>query len=201
MLLTNHVLSGALIGALVRRPVPAFALGVVSHFALDTVPHWGPFRERRALLRVAVPDGLTALAALTAFAAAAPPHRRLTLTAAMLGAALPDADKPAHLLFGRSPFPRAVGRFHSRIQDESLDRFPVEAVTATLLAAAAVTALASGGRYRRSRALYMRFSDTGPGVPRVWANRLTRSSSIIQRTARTSGSSRRAAGRSRTVSR
>ena len=44
MLLTNHVLSGALIGALVRRPAPAFALGVASHFALDTVPHWGPFR-------------------------------------------------------------------------------------------------------------------------------------------------------------
>lgn len=146
MLLTNHVLSGALIGALVRRPVPAFALGVASHFALDTVPHWGPFRERRALLRVAVPDGLAALAALTAFAAAAPPHRRLTLTAAMLGAVLPDADKPAHLLFGRSPFPRAVGRFHSRIQDEALDRFPVEAVTATVLALAAVLALISRDR-------------------------------------------------------
>jgi hypothetical protein len=140
MLLTNHVLSGALIGALVRRPVPAFALGVASHFALDTVPHWGPFRERRALLRVAVPDGLTALAALTAFATAAPPHRRLALTAAMLGAALPDADKPAHLLFGRSPFPRAVGRFHSRIQDESPDRFPVEAVTAAILTMTAVLA-------------------------------------------------------------
>ena len=47
MLLTNHVLSGALIGAVVRRPVPAFVLGIASHFALDTVPHWGPFRGRR----------------------------------------------------------------------------------------------------------------------------------------------------------
>ncbi len=41
MLLTNHVLSGALIGALARRPLPAFALGVASHFVLDAVPHWG----------------------------------------------------------------------------------------------------------------------------------------------------------------
>jgi hypothetical protein len=147
MLLTNHVLSGALIGSVVRRPVPAFALGVASHFALDMVPHWGPFRERRALLRVAVPDGLTALAVLTAFAAAAPPRRRLALTAAMLGAALPDADKPAHLLFGRSPFPRAVGRFHSRIQDESLHRFPVEVATATILALAAVIARGSDPPY------------------------------------------------------
>ena len=140
MLLTNHVLSGALIGALVRRPVPAFALGVASHFALDTVPHWGPFRERRALLRVAVPDGLTALAVLTAFAAAAPPGRRPALTAGMLGAALPDLDKPFSIVSGRSPFPRAVGRFHSRIQDESMDRFPVEAATAAILALAGVLA-------------------------------------------------------------
>ena len=35
MLLTNHVLSGALIGALARRPLTAFAAGVASHFALE----------------------------------------------------------------------------------------------------------------------------------------------------------------------
>jgi hypothetical protein len=144
MLLTNHVLSGALIGAVVRRPVPAFVLGVASHFALDAVPHWGPFRERRELLRVAVPDGLTALAAMIALAAAAPPRKRLALTAAMLGAALPDADKPVHLVFGRSPFPAAVGRFHSRIQDEAPHRFPLEAAVAAAFAATAVAWLARG---------------------------------------------------------
>jgi hypothetical protein len=31
MLLTNHVLSGALIGALVRRPAPAFAVAGSSY--------------------------------------------------------------------------------------------------------------------------------------------------------------------------
>jgi hypothetical protein len=144
MLLTNHVLSGALIGAVARRPVPAFVLGVASHFALDAVPHWGPFRGRRELLRVAVPDGLTALAALAALAAAAPPHRRLAMTAAMLGAALPDADKPVNLVFGRSPFPAAVGRFHGRIQDEAPHRFPHEAAVAATFAAAAIALLASG---------------------------------------------------------
>ena len=143
MLLTNHVLSGALIGAVVRRPVPAFVLGVASHFALDAVPHWGPFPGRRALLRVAVPDGLTALAAMAALAAATPPPRRLAVTAAMFGAALPDADKPAQLLFGRSPWPAAVGEFHGRIQDESPDRFPFEAAVAGVLATAAVALLAN----------------------------------------------------------
>src|ERR1700728_4818444 len=57
MLVTNHVLSGAVIGAAVRRPAPAFALGVASHFVLDAVPHWGKFGGGRRLLRVAVPDG------------------------------------------------------------------------------------------------------------------------------------------------
>ncbi|HEY2520608.1 MAG TPA: hypothetical protein VGJ19_10880 [Streptosporangiaceae bacterium] len=144
MLLTNHVLSGALIGAVVRRPVPAFVLGVASHFALDTVPHWGPFRGRRELLRVAVPDGLTALAAMTALAAASPPPRRRAVTAAMLGAALPDADKPVQLLFGRSPWPAAVGEFHGRIQDEDPGRFPFEAATAVFFALAAVAVIPRG---------------------------------------------------------
>ncbi|HEX4257806.1 MAG TPA: hypothetical protein VH089_22115 [Streptosporangiaceae bacterium] len=142
MLLTNHVLSGAVIGAVVRRPVPAFVLGVASHFALDAVPHWGPFRDRRELLRVAVPDGLTALAAMTALAAAARPDRRLPLTAAMFGAALPDADKPVQLLFGRSPWPAAVGKFHGRIQDEAPHRFPHEAALAAAFAASAAALVA-----------------------------------------------------------
>jgi hypothetical protein len=146
MLLTNHVLSGALIGAVVRRPVPAFVLGVASHFALDAVPHWGPFRGRHDLLRVAVPDGLTAMAVMATVAVAAPPQRRLAVTAAMFGAALPDADKPTQLWFGFSPFPALVGRFHSRIQDEAPHRFPLEAATAALFATAAALLAARGQR-------------------------------------------------------
>jgi hypothetical protein len=47
VLLTNHVVSGALIGAVARRPLPAFAVGVASHFALDALPHWGEWGSRR----------------------------------------------------------------------------------------------------------------------------------------------------------
>ena len=60
MLLTNHVLSGALIGALARRPAAAFAAGVASHFVLDALPHWGNWGSIRRFLRAAVPDGLVA---------------------------------------------------------------------------------------------------------------------------------------------
>ncbi len=141
MLLTNHVLSGALIGVLARRPVPAFAAGVASHFVLDAVPHWGKWHSRRQFVRVAVADGLTSLAVMGALTAVVPAGRRAAVLAGMAGAALPDVDKPTRFWFGRSPFPAAVDRFHTRIQDESFRRAPVEVVAAGLLAAATLVAI------------------------------------------------------------
>lgn len=149
MLLTNHVLSGAVIGAVVRRPVPAFVLGVASHFALDAVPHWGNWRDQRQFLQVAVPDGLTALATMAALAAASPPGRRTAVAAGMLGAALPDVDKPTQLWFGFSPWPAAVGHFHSHIQDEALDRYGREAFAGALFTMSALLLLRSRGARRR----------------------------------------------------
>jgi hypothetical protein len=140
VLVTNHVLSGALIGAAVRRPVPAFVLGVASHFVLDAVPHWGKWRNRRHFLKVAVTDGLAGLAAIGACAAVARPGRRLTIMAGMAGAALPDLDKPGELLLGRSPWPAAVNRFHGDIQDEAADRFGREMAVMAVLAAASLLA-------------------------------------------------------------
>ena len=141
MLLTNHVLSGALIGALVRRPLPAFALGVASHFGLDVVPHWGKWGSQRQFLRVAVPDGLISLAAMGAIAAASPSDRRLAVLAGMTGAALPDIDKPSNLWFGWSPFPAAVDRFHCRIQHEEPRRAHIELLAAAAFGSAALVAL------------------------------------------------------------
>jgi hypothetical protein len=144
VLLTNHVLSGALIGALARRPGPAFAVAVASHFALDAVPHWGDWGSKRRFLRVAVPDGLVGLATMGALAALSPADRRPAVVAGMAGAALPDIDKPTVMCFGRSPFPRAVDRFHSRIQREAAGRAHLEVLAAGGLALAALAALRGG---------------------------------------------------------
>lgn len=141
MLVTNHVLSGAVIGAAARRPIPAFAAGVASHFFLDSVPHWGKFSGRRKFLRVAVPDGLAGLAVMGIMAAIAPADRRTAVLAGMAGAALPDLDKPSQLVFGRSPFPRRVDSFHRAIQREAPDRAHYEAVAALILVAVAVALL------------------------------------------------------------
>jgi hypothetical protein len=147
MLVTNHVLSGAVIGAVTRRPGVALVVGVASHFVLDALPHWGDWGDDKSLfLRVARRDGLTGLAVMGTLAAVAPPGVRLAVVAGMAGAALPDLDKPSREFFGRSPFPRAVDRFHARIQREARHRFPLEVAVGAGLAATAITALAVRAR-------------------------------------------------------
>ncbi len=39
MLITPHILAGTAIGAAVGNPVAGFALGLVSHYVLDVIPH------------------------------------------------------------------------------------------------------------------------------------------------------------------
>jgi hypothetical protein len=143
VLITNHVLAGALIGSVAPGPVSAFAAGVVSHFTLDAVPHWGG-PAIRDVLPIAVADGLLGLTAMTLVARATPRARRTRVVAGMLGAAFPDTDKPWDLFIGGSPFPRAWDAFHGRIQTESTRRMPQEILVATagaLLVRRRVTAL------------------------------------------------------------
>ena len=144
MLVTNHVLSGALVGALIGRPLPAFAAGVVSHFSLDVVPHWG-VHDYDEFLAVAVRDGLAGLGAIAVLGAMAQPARRPAVLAGMAGAAFPDLDKPSRLFFKRSPFPRALDEFHMRIQREDPSRMRQE------LAVGAGLLLAAGALLRRRR--------------------------------------------------
>jgi hypothetical protein len=139
MLVTNHVLSGAVIGAATRRVAPAFLLGIASHFALDAVPHWGDWNVGSPeFMQVAVRDGLTGLAVMSAMTALAPRGRRAAVLAGMAGAALPDLDKPSKIFFGRSPFPRAVDRLHKVIQNEAPHRFKYELAVAVACGFAAV---------------------------------------------------------------
>lgn len=152
MLITNHVLSGAAIGAASGRAAAALPLGVASHFALDAVPHWGRWRSREHFLRVAIADGLTGLGAMAAVYALAPRARRGAVLAGMVGAALPDLDKPSRIFFGRSPFPAALDAFHGRIQDEAPGRFcSHEVVGGLLFTAAFALAARRAGRKRAHR--------------------------------------------------
>jgi hypothetical protein len=151
MLVTNHVLSGAVLGAALARPLPAFALGVASHFALDAIPHWGQWGDDEVFFKVAVADGLTGLAAmavLTRLAATqGPPRLAASVLAGMAGAALPDLDKPADLLLGHTLWPAPVNDFHHGIQDEAPQRFfSHEVLAGAAFALAAVALIRRFGR-------------------------------------------------------
>jgi len=127
VLITNHVVAGAVVGAVSPGPVSAFALGIASHVVMDALPHWG-HPDYEVFIKVAVVDGLVGLATMATLARATSPDRRAAVVAGMLGACFPDADKPSTLFFGGSPFPAWVDEVHKRIQNEAHERMPYEAV-------------------------------------------------------------------------
>lgn len=142
MLITNHVIAGAIIGSLSPSKRTAFAVGVVSHLALDVIPDMG-VRDRTHFLRLAVIDGLIGASAMAGIAKLAPTDERSRVVAGMLGACLLDANKPSREFFGRSPFPEWLDRAHNAIQSESPEKLGQE----VLLAVSGGLVLA--GRFRR----------------------------------------------------
>ncbi len=155
MFITNHVLSGAVIGlAAPRRPALVALTAAGSHFALDSVPHWGT-KDKRKFRRVAIVDGLCGLATMAAIMRIAPKGTRVAVLAGMVGAAFPDSDKPAEMFFHRSPFPLRLDQFHSAIQRESARGVRTEVRAAALMAALVVLLssarrLSAGARFRRT---------------------------------------------------
>lgn len=147
MLITNHVAAGAVVGALAPGPVSAFVVGVASHFVMDALPHWGVV-EYDDFLKVAVPDGLVGLGAMAWLTRSAPESARVTVLGGMLGACLPDADKPSLLFVGRSPFPAALDRWHGDIQREEPDRMPQEIAVAVVGLLTAAWLVRRSGRAR-----------------------------------------------------
>jgi len=96
---------------------------------------------------VARRDGVLGLAALAAAAVAVDRKARPAVIAAMAGAALLDLDKPMQHFFGVYPFPRAVRRIHSWVQNESPSGLGNE-VTFGVVAAAVDALVATASRRR-----------------------------------------------------
>jgi hypothetical protein len=150
---TNHVLSGALIGRrLAGRPVTAFAVGVASHLLLDATPHWGCRRGDDAFLAVAKRDGVLGLATMATAAFYADRSTRVSTLAGMAGAVLLDLDKPSLYFFGRNPLAGPIQRFHEKIQNESPYGMRIELGFGLVTAATqAVTTAAARRRGREGR--------------------------------------------------
>jgi hypothetical protein len=166
MFVTNHVLSGVVVGRLLERhPVAAFVVGVGSHLALDMVPHWGCEGDRALdndlFLRYAKRDGLLGLATAAGAVAAVPGRARPATVAAIAGAVLLDMDKPVQHFWGRVPFPAWVQRIHVAAQNESSQGLPNEIVFG--LSCAAVDAVIA---WRGRRGVSRRVEIGGAQPPR-----------------------------------
>ncbi len=153
MFVTNHVLSGVLIGQTMKgRPLAAFVAGVGSHLVLDAFPHWGcdfdaPDGPER-FLRIARRDGLLGLAAMAAVTLAVDRKARVATVAAMAGAALLDLDKPVWYFFGVRAFPEVVIKIHKEVQNESFDGMPNELAYGAAFALADAAVITHGRRRR-----------------------------------------------------
>jgi hypothetical protein len=144
---TNHALAGAAIGAVARRPLPAFVAGLASHVLMDMTLHFGdPGLDWDGFVRLARVDGTVGLGVVAAVAATAPAPVRRSALVGLAGACLIDLDKPGRHFFGRSPFPPLVDRFHCRIQNEAPHGRWVEAAAAAALVAAVSAAFRTGAR-------------------------------------------------------
>lgn len=136
MLATTHVLTGALIGRVLRRPGRAAAVGVVSHVALDALPHWGMWPDtphfRAKFLTVAAIDGLTLSGVLAVMVRRRRPAAEIT---GALGALLLDMDKPTALLGVRQLWPDRVHAVHLGVQrHEQPQRWRIDVTVAALSA-------------------------------------------------------------------
>jgi hypothetical protein len=134
VLATTHVLTGALIGRAARRPARAAALGVVSHVALDALPHWGMWpgtpHMREKFLAVAAVDGLTLSGVLALMIRRGRPASEI---AGALGALALDMDKPTALLGVRQLWPDWVHAVHLGVQQhEQPQRWRIDVTVAAL---------------------------------------------------------------------
>ena len=128
MLLTNHTLTGILLGLSIDNPVLLAPTAVASHLVLDMTPHFwfkkAPdhkgFHDPKFLVFGSVDFVLSA--GITVAACVARPDRALTIIIGAVGAALPDLTYIPIIIFGKAriehwlPFYRPMIAFLAKIQ-------------------------------------------------------------------------------------
>ncbi len=91
---TTHALAGGLVGALVGRPLPAFLAGVVTHAALDVLPHRDE-KDPPPLHLVVDACGVLVVLALAVLTG------NIGMAAGAIGGVIPDIENVPDVLFKR----------------------------------------------------------------------------------------------------
>ncbi len=146
MTATNHVVMGALVATYIHNPWIAIPAAVVSHFVLDSVPHYAfpdlKKKPLRFLQTLAIDIGLAAsiLAAILFLQ----PANFLLIVACGVAAASPDLMWLHYIIYKKSEkvahWP-AIVRFHSRIQREYTQLIALEAAWVLLTGGLLLTRL------------------------------------------------------------
>lgn len=112
----NHVLTGVAIAAVIQQPIVAPAAALLSHFVLDSLPHFGNHPTitpwKKPFLVYLVFDALLSLSALGLGLLLFPELAWLVFICASLAFA-PDWLWPLHFLMGKNNW---FFDFHKRIQ-------------------------------------------------------------------------------------
>lgn len=146
MLLTNHVLTGTLLGLVIDNPVLLAPTAVASHLVLDMTPHFGlgeprpgmPNFRSRSFLVLGTMD-FVASTTVVVCACLIWPQRAVNIVIGAVGAALPDLTYIPLTVFGDLiyrvlPFYRGMIKFLARIQwYERPPGLVTEVVWATLM--------------------------------------------------------------------
>lgn len=123
MIATNHVITGALIAGTITTPVIALPLAVISHFALDALPHFSDNKRfalhKPAFTQLLLTDALLAASVLLLIFAAAPENWFIIAAGGVL-AASPDlmwlSEYQRAIRHQKKPKRNRLARFHAKIQ-------------------------------------------------------------------------------------
>ena len=127
MLITNHVVAGAVIGAVAPGPASAFVLGIASHVVMDALPHWG-HPDYGVFIKVAVVDGLVGLATLATWRAPPPRTGEQPSWPGCSGPACPTPTSRARCSSAARPSRRGWTRCTSGSRTRPQERMPYEAL-------------------------------------------------------------------------
>ena len=124
MTATNHALTGAIIGLTVSTPAVALVLALVSHYALDALPHYGRSASQTQVLQSDRFRNYLLLEALVCFGivvtlAVFQPVNWLLAAVCAFVAASPDLasiNRYVTVRKGKRHHPNAYSRFASKIQ-------------------------------------------------------------------------------------
>lgn len=111
---SNHVVAGALIGAVVVQPTVAVPVALASHFVMDALPHYGDNNKSTWLNRhfdyvLAVDAVITSVFLIVLFSAQ--PANWLVMAMCAVAAVLPDIVWIPHYLADMRGHTKPHGRF------------------------------------------------------------------------------------------